>query len=109
MTTAITGESTSATSGTAIASARIRRAMTRVTTTCGDDSRTTGSSVMLPIAHNDTIAAPAAIAAMTGNRSGAANAISARRRSPAGGQAVSLMAAHDGRAAASAMSAGAAA
>ena len=79
---AIAGESATAISGVAIAIASTRRVSVRESTTSGDDSSTTGNSVMLPIDQSETTSSRAATAAAIGSRSGNRKATSTCRRTP---------------------------
>src|ERR1700722_4390138 len=97
MTIAIAGESTAMMTGTAIASARMRRACWRAIVTLADDSSATGNSVMLPIDHSDTTSSLAATAAAIGSTSGRTKARSTSRRSGSRGHAVSATALQTGR------------
>ncbi len=75
------GDASTIRTGNTTAAASSHTAAWRGTATSGDDSSTTGSSVIADIAHSDTIPTLNSNAANAGSTSGAANAISARRRS----------------------------
>src|ERR1041384_4675776 len=86
--------------GNRIAAASSHVAACRVIATSGDESSTTGSSVIAHIAQSETISTLKIMAASAGRTSGATNAISAKRRAGSCGQTVSAIAAMLGRVAA---------
>src|SRR6188768_4274984 len=83
--------------GNTIAAASSPVAAWRVTATSGDESSTTGSSVMAHIAQSETISTLNRMAASAGSMSGATKAIHAKRRDVSCGQTPSAMAATLGR------------
>src|SRR5277367_3587494 len=99
MRSATTGAAATQTTGTAIAMARMRIAAARGSVTSGDDSTTTGSSVMLAMAQSETTFSLAMTAARSGSRNGTTKATTTVRRRGSDGHAVSATAMPDGRAA----------
>src|SRR5690349_10831104 len=91
MTSAITGEAASSSSGKTIANARIWTTALRLTRTSGDANSTTGSRVIADIDHSGSRSARAAIAISAARTSGAAKAIRIVRRFASAGQSVSLI------------------
>src|SRR5580698_7663582 len=84
-------------SGKATASASRRTAARRDIATRGDDSRTTGKSVIAGVTQIDSMATVSATAISTANKNGAANAMTSVRRSGSAGHSVSRIAAQLGR------------
>src|ERR1700749_4174314 len=106
MTSATTGAARMHTIGSAIAMARMRILPARGSVTSGDDSSTTGSSVMVEIVQIGITSSRAMTAAASGNTSGNAKAMTTVRRDGSAGHSVSAIAVRDGRATASAISTG---
>src|SRR5580692_2172632 len=94
--------------GNATASATRATAGRRGSDTSGDDSSTTGSNVIMEIAHSDSISTVNSSAIRMANANGAAKATTSIRRSGSIGRKVSTMAATLGRAASKAKITGAA-
>src|SRR5580704_3817608 len=85
--------------GKTTASASRRTAARRDIATSGDDSRTTGKSVIAGVTQIDSMATVSATAISTANKNGAANAMTSVRRPGSAGHSVSRIAATLGRAA----------
>src|SRR5260370_32153264 len=87
------------TKGKTTASATRRTAARRDIATNGDDSRTTGNSVIAGVTQIDSMATVSSTAISTANKNGVANAMRSVRRSGSAGHSVSRIAAPLGRAA----------
>src|SRR3984957_14897015 len=97
MPSATSGETASMHKGKTTASANRRTAARRDIATSGDDSSTTGNSVIAGVTQIDSMATVSATAISTANKNGAANAIRSVRRSGCDGHTVSRIAAQFGR------------
>src|SRR5262245_50767884 len=103
---AMTGDASVIRIGNATAAARMRTATCRFTATSGDDSSTTGKSVIAGMFQSETMPTCPATATITGSSTGTAKAISASRRGGCFGDKVSVTAARLGRVAAHASTTG---
>src|SRR5258708_28742023 len=85
------------TKGKTTARASRRTAARRDIATNGDDSRTTGSSVIAGVIQIDSMATVSSTAISTANKNGAANAMTSVRRAGSDGHNVSRIAAQRSR------------
>src|SRR5579871_4782158 len=96
VTTATIGAATRASTGSDAAIARIRTAAIRGITIGGDESSTTGSSVMPAIAQSDTTFSAVATAMSAGNTSGRKKTMTASLREGSLGHSISATSAAPG-------------
>src|ERR1700693_6209295 len=97
MPSATSGETASMHKGKTTASANRRTAAGRDIATSGDDSSTTGNSVIAGVTQIDSMATVSSTAISTANKNGAANAMTSVRRAGSDGHNVSRIAAQRGR------------